>query len=84
MPQPIQAPLAGTRYKTNMVMTPDDNTFGLWMSGSSSKLWNNTKKNKADTDAKRKKFSWEANMHSLLLQLAAASAENIKELEGTL
>lgn len=86
MSQLIQVPLTETSYKTNIITTLDDNTFGHWIIGGSAKLLKNTKRNLKQSQMcgafphKKERISSAGSQ----IPCIAASAENIKELEGTL
>lgn len=86
MSQLIQVPLTETSYKTNIITTLDDNTFGHWIIGGSAKLLKNTKRNLKQSQMcgafphKKERISSSGSQ----IPCIAASAENIKELEGTL
>lgn len=85
MSQPIQVPLTETSYKTNITTTLDDNTFGLWIIGGCAKSLNNTKRNLKQSQmcgAFPHKKKGEVQLGAKSRPCIAASAENIKELEG--
>lgn len=86
MSQPIQVPLTETSYKANITTTLDDNTFGLWIIGGCAKSLNNTKRNLKQSQMcgafPRKKERREVQLGAKSRPCVAASAENIKELEG--